>query len=188
MPHEQGEGHRSPKVPQAEMHNRIVKSLGIRHLESHGPFEEKPFEMDLKPPLPLQVRVYMFNATRPPGGRPLGEHKVQLIVPGQQRKDKGNFDQSGGRIVLLVGYVAEEDVYVFWDAGLYSDFAWSRNVQVKVETIISAAAGNIATQERQLRPKNSTPVTEVLVAVRSDRIADGIQQRMELTKSRMLAE
>ena len=188
MHEEQADHHRSRKVPQPEMHERIVNSLGIHNLESHRPFDEKPFEVDLKPPLPKHVRIYVFNATRPPGGRPLGEHKVQLIVPGQERKDKGNFDHSGGRIVLLAGYVADEDVYVFWDAGLYADFAWSRNVQVKVETIVSAAAGNIATQERQLRPKNSPPVSEVLVAVRSDRIVEGIQQRIELTRSRMLAE
>ena len=27
----------------------------------------------------------MYNATRPPGGRPLGEHKIQLMVPGKGR-------------------------------------------------------------------------------------------------------
>lgn len=180
--------HLTRRLPQAEMHRRFVDVLGDDKVNDHGPFDQKPCELDLKSPLPLRVRLYLFNATRPPGGRPLGEHKVQLIVPGQGRGVRGNFDRSDGRIVLLCGYVAEEDVFVFWDAGLYLDFAWSRNVQVKVETIIRASAGKIATQERRLRPHNAPAVTEVLVAVRADRLEVAILRRIALTRERMLQE
>ena len=72
------------------------------------------------------------------------------MVPGKGRGERASFDNGDGRIVLLVGYAAEEDVFILWDAGLYPDFAWSRNVQVKAETIIEASAGKLATQERQL--------------------------------------
>lgn len=175
------------RVPQEELHRRLVQALG-HAVRTHGPWDSKPFEMDLAPPLPQRVRAYMYNATRPPGGRPLGEHKVQLIVPGQRRGHRASFDNSDGRIVLLVGYSAEEDVFILWDAGLYSDFAWSRNVQVKAETIIQASAGKLATQERQLRPPSGRPTVETVLAVKPRRLAEALVRRMELTRERLLRE
>ncbi len=176
------------RVPQDELHRRFVDALGPTRVREHGSFQAKPFEVDLVAPLPQRVRVYMYNATRPPGGRPLGEHKVQLIVPGQGRGDRGSFDSGGGRIVLLVGYAAEEGVFVLWDAGLYTDFAWSRNVQVKGHTIIDATAGKIATQERQLRPASGRTILETVLAVNARNLADAIQRRMELTRQRLLRD
>lgn len=114
--------HLTKKLSPANMHKRVVEALGPEKVRDHGPFNEKPFELDLQSPLPQRVRLYLFNATRPPGGRPLGEHKVQLILPGQSRGVRGNFDHSDGRIVLLAGYSAEEDVFVFWDACAFSLF------------------------------------------------------------------
>lgn len=172
------------RVTQAELHRRFVAALGSR-VEATPALDRKPLELDLAPPLPNRVRVYLFNATRPPGGRPTGEHKVQLIMPGQKRGQRGRFDQSDGRIVLLAGYAAEEDVFVLWDAGLYPDFAWSRNVQVKAETLIEAAAGKIARQERRLRPGDGEPVTEVLLACPAPLLAEAIRQRQELTLARL---
>ncbi len=176
------------RVNQDELHRRLVQALGPTSMRSHSPWDAKPFEMDLTPPLPQRVRVYMYNATRPPGGRPLGEHKVQLIVPGQRRGQRGSFDNGDGRIVLLIGYSAEEDVFVLWDAGLYTDFAWSRNVQVKAETIIQASAGKMATQERQLRPPSGRPIVETVLAVRPRSMTDAIVRRMELTRERLLRD
>jgi len=176
------------RVPQEEMHRRLVQALGPSCVRSHAAWDAKPFELDLSPPLPQRIRVYMYNATRPPGGRPLGEHKVQLIVPAQRRGDRASFDNGDGRIVLLIGYAAEEDVFILWDAGLYSDFAWSRNVQVKAETIIQASAGKLATQERQLRPPSGRPTVETVLAVKPRRLAEAIVKRMELTRERLLRE
>lgn len=172
------------RVTQSELHRRFVAALGSR-VERQTALERKPLELDLAPPLPGRVRVYLFNATRPPGGRPTGEHKVQLIMPGQKRGERGQFDQSDGRIVLLAGYAAEEDVFVLWDADLYPDFAWSRNVQVKAETLIEAAAGKLARQERRLRPGDGEPVTEVLLACPPPLLAEAIQIRQDLTRARL---
>lgn len=175
------------RVPQDDLHRRLVQALGAA-VRSHVSLNQKPFELDLAPPLPQRIRVYMYNATRPPGGRPLGEHKVQLIVPGQRRGERASFDNGDGRIVVLVGYAAEEDVFIIWDAGLYSDFAWSRNVQVKSETIIEACAGKIATQSRQLRPASGRPTVETVLAARPRRFAEALVKRMELTRERLLKE
>lgn len=177
--------HLTVKVSQSELHERLIAVLGKRVLR-HGSTSSKPLEIDLGGPLPVSLRVYMFNATRPPGGRPLGEHKVQLIVPGQGRGERGSFDHGDDRVVLLVGYAVEEDVFILWDAGLYADFAWSRNVQVKAETIIEATAGKLATQLRQLRPGEGPAVVETLIAAPAERLAEAIDQRIKLSRQRLI--
>jgi excisionase family DNA binding protein len=177
--------HLTARISQTEMHERLIAALGKRVLR-HGPTSAKPLEIDLGGQLPVRIRVYMFNATRPPGGRPTGEHKVQLIVPGQRRGERGSFDYGDDRVVLLVGYVAEEDVYVLWDAGLYSNFGWSRNVQVKVETIIEATAGKLATQFRQLRPAEGAAIIETLLAAPTERLAEAIDTRIQLSRQRLI--
>jgi hypothetical protein len=171
-------------VTQAELHRRFIKALG-GSVRNHTSLDQKPLEAELASPLPSRVRLYIFNASRPPGGRPVGEHKIQLIVPGQRRGERASFDQTGGRIVLLAGYTAEEDVFVLWDAGLYNDFAWSRNVQVKATTIIEATAGKIAEQERRLRPADGGAVTETLLACPPERLPDALVRRVEITRDRM---
>ncbi len=172
------------RVSLTEIHLRFLDALGSA-IRSHSVLNRRPLEAELAPPLPAQIRLYIFNATRPPGGRPLGEHKVQLIVPGQRRGARASFDQSGGRIVFLAGYAAEESVFVLWDAGLYSDFAWSRNVQVKTETLIEASAGKIAQQKRRLRPSDGNTVTETLLATPPTRLGEALLRRLEITRDRM---
>lgn len=176
--------HLTERLSLVDMHERFVAALG-RRVTDVGPLDAKPLEISLGPPLPIKARVYMYNATRPPGGRPLGEHKVQLIVPGQSRGQRGSFDNRDGRTVLLVGYAAEEDVFVLWDAGLYTDFAWSRNVQVKAETIIEATAGKLATQFRQLRPADGKAIQEILIAAPSEKLPEAIERRVQITRDRM---
>ncbi len=174
------------RLTQEELHLRIIGALGSSNISWASDPAEKPLELDLEPPLPTRVRIYAFNATKPPGGRPVGEHKVQLIMPGQSRGQRGNFDNSGNRIVLLVGYVRDDEVFVFWDAGLYADFAWSRNVQVKSPTVISASAGKISKQKRTLRPADGTSVVETVVAGREDKLPETILERISETRTRMM--
>ncbi len=176
---------RSERVSQAELHRRFIAALG-GSVASHAPLDSKPFELDLGSPLPTRLRLYIFTATRPPGGRPIGEHKIQLIAPGQKRGERASLDQSDGRIVLLAGYAADEDVFVLWDAGLYTDFAWSRNVQVKASTIVEATAGKIAEQKRQLRPPGGGVATEILIACPPSLLAEALARRIDLTRERMV--
>src|SRR5438309_2343229 len=96
-------GSANDRLSVADLHQTFLDALKDL-VSSHADIEEKPLEVDLKSPLPPKLRVYMYNATYPPGGRTMGEHKIQLIVPGQERGARGNFDISGGRVPLLVGY------------------------------------------------------------------------------------
>jgi hypothetical protein len=122
----------------------------------------------------------MYTLTDPPGGRPVGEFKVQLIAPGQQKGQRASFDASDGRIVLLIGYHPSLNVFVLWDAMLYPDFPHSRNVQVSGETVYGALAGAIAYQERQLR----TGLEKVLAA-HGTTVAKAVRERFSLAVARL---
>lgn len=163
---------RLARLTSGELNDALVVALGD-HVVHHDDLRAPVITLELSPPLPERLRVYLFNATNPPGGRPTPEHKVQLMVPGQSRAQRGNFDFSDGRSVLLAGKVEDEDVFVLWDALLYRDFAWSRNVQVRTEAIEEALATMaITTRPRKLRLGNET----VIVAP-SALLADALRLR-----------
>jgi len=82
--------------------------------------------------------------------------------------------------VLLVGYEPELCVFVLWDAGLYPDFTYSRNVQVKAETIYAAYSGQIVTQARRLWHNSET-----VIAAYEEKLANAILLRVRLTLDRL---
>ena len=112
----------------------------------------------------------------------MGEHKIQLIVPGQERGARGNFDISGGRIPLLVGYRSDLRIFMLWDAELYVDFAYSRNVQVMPETVYEAFAQGIGRQKRRLWNQS----TELLITSDERHLAQAILERQRHTINRLL--
>ena len=175
------------RMTPSELHAEFLAALSDLVVE-HSDLGAKPLELEIQGSLPLRARVYMYNATRPPGGRPAGEYKIQLILPNHERGQRGNFDLSDGRTVLLVGYATEDAVFVLWDAGAYRDFAYSRNVQVKSETILAAFARGIGRQERRLRPGGGMMVREMVVAATADHLAEAIALRVDLSRKRLLGE
>lgn len=177
----------TPVITTDVMQQRFVEALGDS-VAWHSDVAVKPLEVDLTNPVPEQIRVYLFNATRPAGGRPLGEHKIQLVLPGMKRGERASFDHGGGRTAILAGYSSEDDVWVLWDAGLYQNFAWSRNVQVKADTITQASTGVIATQARILRPGDGVMHRETVLACSSGQLRTALRQRIDLTVERLQEE
>ena len=171
----------NPRLSAEELNKAFLETLGDA-VVSHGDIASKPLEVDLRGPLPPKLRVYLYNATYPPGGRGMGEHKIQLIVPGQGRDDRGNFDSSGGRIPLLVGYRPDIRVFVLWDADLYSDFAFSRNVQVLPRTVYEAFAQGISEQIRKL----GNGQRELVIAAAAARLGEAIGGRQKETLRRLV--
>lgn len=163
------------------LHRTFLKALNSA-VVSHSDATTKPLEVDLKNPLPPKLRVYIYNATYPPGGRTMGEHKIQLIVPGQERGARGNFDSSGGRIPLLVGYRPDLRIFMLWDAELYVDFSYSRNVQVMPETVYEAFARGIGRQKRNLW----TQQVELVITADARHLGQAILERQQETLKRLL--
>jgi hypothetical protein len=160
---------------------RFLEALGDA-VVSHSDIEEKPLEVNLKSPLLPKIRAYIYNATYPPGGRAMGEHKIQLIVPGQERNERGNFDSSDGRIPLLVGYRPDLELFMLWDADLYVDFAYSRNVQVKPETVYEGFAQGIGRQVRNLRMGEK----EIVIVADRRHLSEALIERQNETLKRLL--
>ena len=156
-----------------ELHERFLAAIGSGAVVSAATDAAGELVVELCPPLPRRVRVYIYNATNPPGGRSTPEHKIQLILANQGRGQRGNFDRSEVEFVLLCGYVPEEDVFVFWDAALHVDFAYSKNLQVRSENVAGAAAAGVTVrQERSLRTESET-----VICVPSRLVADAIAER-----------
>ena len=167
----------------AKLHQTFLGALGIA-VSWHSDLESKPLKVDLKSPLPPKLRVYIYNATYPPGGRTMGEHKVQLIVPGQGRGERGNFDSSDGRIPTLAGYRRDLGIFIVWDAELYVDFAYSRNVQVMAETVYEAFAQGIGRQKRNLW----TGDREIVFTADAQHLQQALLERQQETLKRLLGE
>jgi hypothetical protein len=163
------------------LHQTFLDALNSS-VVSHSDLDTKPLEVDLKNPLPPKLRVYIYNATYPPGGRTMGEHKIQLIVPGQERGARANFDSSGGRIPLLVGYRSDLRIFMLWDAELYLDFSYSRNVQVMPETVYEAFARGIGKQKRNLWTGDG----EIVITSDPRHLGQAILERQKETLKRLL--
>jgi hypothetical protein len=134
----------------------------------------KPLLLQINIPAPLRIRVYLFNCGNPPGGRPVNEYKIVLNVD-QNYGERGNFDYSDGFIAIVAGYVRLYDVFVFWDASKHNNFAFNKNMQVKVETILNALGNPISIQERTTRNG-----VEKIIASRRENIAFAIQERFKI--------
>lgn len=163
----------SSRLSSEELDKQFIAAAGPAGVVSASTDAAGELVVDLLPPLPRRVRVYMYNATNPPGGRPTPEHKIQPIVRGQRKDERANFDWSDVDLVLLCGYASEYDVFVFWDASLHRDFAHSTNLQIKTANVESAAASDsIQRQSRRL-----TNGREVVICVPRRLVPAAIEER-----------
>lgn len=162
------------RVSTCEMHSYFISALGDT-IAWHSALDKKPLEVDVINPYSLRFRVYMYNCTSPLGKRPKDEYKLQLIVPMQKHGVKGEFDYSDERIVLLIAYavlynIAEEGVFVLFDALRHQNFAYSANLQVKADIINQALVEPIS-----IGRKNSG---EVIVAAQREHLCEAIDKRL----------
>lgn len=164
-----------------ELNRLFLEGLGNK-VEWHSGEESAPLLVDLTSPLALRLRVYLFNCTNPPGGRALDEYKIQIILPGQKRGERGVLDYSMGRMPVLAAFVPEgtEGVFLLWDADKHEDFSYSANMQVKSAVIIQALYSNIASTTRK--------TGETILAVRPQHLYSAIQRRLEIRRQDILGD
>lgn len=157
------------------LNQAIVDGLGDL-IVTCSPVATRPLDIAARAPLPSTLRIYTWTISAPPGGRPADEHKIQLIVPGQIKGERGNFDWSGDPAVMVAGYDQEHDVVVLWDATKYVDFGYSRNVQVPGATIAQArTTGEIATHERRVAGNQR----ELIIAAPREKLAEAVTMRFD---------
>lgn len=127
-----------PALPNKVLRTKLSAALGV-----HGRLE--PDGDTVHPAVGTvrdlgRIRVYLWTVTadRSAHGRPPGEFKIQLILPGQSAHARGAIETGGGAYTALLGYSADYGVFVGWQAPLYPDFAYSRNVQCREEMLREA--------------------------------------------------
>lgn len=178
----------SEKQPLPVLYRRFVDGLQdtvITDLDTAS-MTSKPLDLVCRPPLPRNVRLYVFNCTDHPSERKAGDYRIQLRLPRQQTRQRGQLALEPGFLVLLAGYVAEFDVFVLWDANAHSDFPYSKGIQVGAPTVHQAAIHGQGQQRRGMR--RGRGYIERVLAVRTDRLLEGLQRREELTRLSLLGD
>lgn len=146
-------------------------------LVGHGSLAEKPLTIDLALPYPPRLRVYMYSLVGGVGEKSRREYKIVLRVRKQKDGEVKSFDYSYGRMVLVVGYRADLDVFVLWDPSLHSKFTAGVNLQVKDVTVHSAAATGRADQLRTL----ANGAKEIVIACQTSGLLNAIHDRIVWT-------
>lgn len=167
----------SQKLSNAELHQVFLDSLG-QAVEHHSDIGEKPLIVKLAIPYNTTIKAYIFNCTNPPGARQAGEFKSQLILPGQQRGERGNFILEHGVKTLLVGFASvtgsiEDGVFVLWEIKKHLDFAYSANIQVSLHTLLRTFSETLFVTKKRGNG-------EWIVVARPQMLLAAIQKRIDI--------
>ena len=124
-----------PALPQCVLKAKLAAALpkGTSFLTGD---ETRP-AMAMIPDFGL-ARLYLWTVTHVESpDRPADEFKIQLILPGQSRGDRGSLPYDEVPTFLL-GYSPDFGVFVAWESKFHTDFSYSKAVQVR-EGLLSEA-------------------------------------------------
>lgn len=172
----------SHRLSQKELHDLFLEDLGVcaEDVENNG---HKPLILRLKYPFNRELKVYLFNCTAPPGGRSIDEFKVQLILDGQKRGERGKFDTSDGKTTLIIGYATpfidlSDGIWILFELDKHKEFAYSANIQVYLRQILPALEGKV-----HVCQKNNK---EILVIAQRQYLKNALQERFNIDLHIML--
>lgn len=157
------------------LNDAVLRALGDSVSRLSSP-EDRPLEVDLEPPNPPALRLYVFNVIGGLGTVRSNEYKVNVRLPGGRPGDYSSFDYSGGRLPVLMGYREDLDTFIVWDAGMRDQIKHAGNLQVKIETVHEAAHDGWAVQAR--RP-GKDGMCEIVIACTSDNLLRALNARLE---------
>jgi len=147
---------------------------------------EHPVELSLANQSTLRLRLYVWTVTRQYGGRLQDEYKMQVILPGQKKGERGSVDFSGGRLPMLMGYSPDFGCWVIWDETCYENFAYSRNMQVKEDTLARTYTEKISRQTRIVR-QSGIRISETILACQPQYLLEALYLR-SITVGREIGE
>lgn len=136
------------------LNRTFLEALGPRVL-GHADENGKPLDVDLAPPLPQHIRLYMYSLVE---GGPTRRHEYKAVLR-TRKHDRGeykSFEHGGHRLTLLCAYRDDLGVFVLWDAALHPKFKNGGNTRVARETVLVAATTGWAVQRRHVRLADAT--------------------------------
>lgn len=165
-----------------ELNGLIIEDLGDRVVWNSG-INSKTLLLDLEMPK-RKLRIYVFNCTCPPGGRALDEYKIQMIIEGQSRGERGHINTDNGRIPLIMGYACPFDddkdgVYIIWDTSFHMEFAYSANLQCYLDPMLQALSEDVVTCYKKGN-------REQIVVARREHLTKAIERRIQLDIQNLL--
>lgn len=169
-----------------EIHRKILSSLDGRVLSrpSERDLKSKPLDIELRAPLPPRVRFIVFRARRDEKGRKVSAYRIQLTIG--SHSGSNHFDRSGGFTPVLLGYVADYDIVILFDAQMQEmggGYKYSKSCYVSIEGVLDAVATGLAVEDVGLRKPSRT---EHVVLCRSSRLADALKRRTSLSIDSLL--
>ena len=172
----------SKRLTQKELPDLFLEDIGscAEKVCHNG---KKPLCLRLSYPFNRDLKAYIFNCTSPPGGRSIDEFKVQLILEGQKRGERGKFDTSDGKTVLIIGYAApfldnKDGIWVLFELDKHLEFAYSANIQVYLRQILPALERDVYICQKHNK--------EILVLSQRQYLLNALQQRFDIDLKVML--
>lgn len=162
----------------AEYNEKFLEAIN-EAVVSHSSVNNKPMDVELCPPYPRKVRVYIFNVIEAKKDDKT-EIKVLLRLPGQIDKAKLNFTDTS--LVILCGYYQKEELFVLWDATLHPEFANSTSLHVEKKKLWDADIYGTAIYERKLNKKG----IETVMICSKDKLLETIEFRYKKHLDRLL--
>lgn len=96
---------------------------------------------------PVQFYLWTTTPDQSAQGRPIGEHKSQIIIPGTERGSRQHFALDAAP-TFLMGFSPLLGVYVGWQAALHQDAGYSKNLQVPADLLEAANRDGWAVDQR----------------------------------------
>ncbi len=165
-----------------ELNGLIIEDLRDRVAWNSG-INSKTLLLNLEMPK-RKLRIYVFNCTCPPGGRALDEYKIQMIIEGQSRGERGHIKNDDGRIPIIMGYACPFDddkdgVYIIWDTTFHMEFAYSANLQCYLDPMLQSLSQDVVTCFKKGN-------REQIVVARRENLSKAIERRIQLNIQNLL--
>lgn len=177
----------SNRLTQKELNTLLIEDLSD-YITDQSDSQKKPVILDLKSPFNIRAKIYLFNCTSPRGGKKAGgrkadEFKSQLIIENQARGETGFLDDSDGTFIFLMGYAdpldsKQKGVYVLWDTECHRKFAYSANLQVKLDALLETSYEDVVSYKR----KNG----EEVILARREYLKEAIEKRLYTTMKNII--
>lgn len=175
--------------PRPSSLNRVLTRALIpflREVPSEEQLRTKPLLLNLHLPLPPRLRCYVFLATQHESERQPDTFRVQLTAGEPISHGRWVFSRDGGVRPVLIGFEPRLDVFIIWDADVNDaggGFPFSQGVQAPPGIIYQAAASGIS---EGMRAARRAARHETIVAVRSDKLAEGLLRRIALSNRALM--
>ncbi len=158
----------APKIVQEKGYKLIIESLEPILL-SHSNKQDQSFVLELKPPLPNLIRIYLTDMRISLSK----DAYVARLIFGNKRGEVWNFDNTDVSYTVLCGYIDELNMFILFDTSFHTNISYHKKISVPIEMVYKA----ISYEQIFKRITNNK---EIVIIVPPNKFIQGLEQRYEL--------